>query len=310
MSRSFIAQTSYLRYPCVDGARGIRAFTHAEVGVHIGVLGDRRRTKQFVREARLPDVRLDLVADHQLTLDAIPITVQDTGPYIHYPASVDDLRAVAALLPPDILLGVSAIELRLRPTWWHLAQTAAGLPIQPDPYVGRRSVQVLGGAWISPNLATYRRDTGRIYLHAYVYDPEWRDAEAVSAVLRFEMLCSFVHELAHHDDRRRRVARGRWTQDDYAQAEVYAKETAAQWETNAVLPYLLEHYPDELRRLVGWTASWDIRPDLDEALKDCPLLGTIKRLITAWGESRGHPRETPGPWPQGDQRARREHVTA
>lgn len=307
MSRSYIAQTSYLRYPCVDGARGTRAFTHAEVAVHIGVLGDRRRTKRFVREERLPDARLDLVADHQLTLDAVPVIMRDTDPYIHYPASVDDLRAVAALLPPDILLGVSAIELRLRPTSWHLAQRAAGLPIQPDPYVGRRSVQVLGGVWISPNLATYRRDTARIYLHAYVYDPDWRDAEAVSAVLRFEMLSSFVHELAHHDDRRRRVARGRWTQDDYKQAEAYAQQTAAQWVTDMVLPYMLEQYPDELRRLANWVASWDTRPDLEVALNDSPWLGTINRLITAWGASRGHPREAPDRRQQGDQR---EHVTA
>lgn len=211
MSRSYITQTSYLRYPCVDGARGMRAFTHAEVAAHIDVLGDRRRTKRFVREERLPDVRLDLAADHQLTLDAVPIIVRDRHPCIHYSASVDDLRAVAALLPPDILLGVCAIELRLRPSRRHLDQRAGGLPIGPDPYVGRRSIQVLRGVWISPNLATYRRDTARISLHTYDFDPDLRDTEVVSAVLRFEVLSSFVHELAHHDDRRRRVARGRWT---------------------------------------------------------------------------------------------------
>ena len=300
MSRSFIARNSYLRYPCVDGARRTRAFVWGEVAAHIDVLGDRHRTKRFVREERLPDARLDLVADHQLALDAVPIIVRDTDPYIHYPASVDDLRAVAALLPPDILLGVSSIELRLQPTWRHLGQRAADLPIQPDPYFGRRSVQVLGGAWISPNLATYRRDTARIYLHAYVFDPAWRDAAAVSAVLRFEMLSSFVHELAHHDDRRRRVARGRWTQDDYAQAEAYAQTTAAPWVTDVVLPYVLEQYPDELRQLLEWVASWDTRPDLDDVLKSCQMMSTIIRLITAWGDSRGHPRVAPD---QGQQRA-------
>ena len=140
MSRSSIAQTSYLRYPCVDGARGTRAFTHAEVAVHIGVLGDRRR----------------------------------------------------------------------------------------------------------------------------------------------------------------RVARGRWTQDDYKQAEKYAQATVAQWVTDAVLPYLLEQYPDELRRLVSWAASWDTRRDLDEALKDSPWLGTINQFITVWRESRGYPREARDQRDQGD----------
>lgn len=56
---------------------------------------------------------------------------------------------------------------------------------------------------------------------------------------------------------------------------------------------MLEQYPDELQRLLAWVASWDTRPDLGEALKDSPGPGTINRLITPWGESRGHPRAAP-----------------
>jgi len=71
--------------------------------------------------------------------------------------------------------------------------------------------------------------------------------------LRLLMLKTFVHELAHHEDHMRRVARGRWRADNTGKTELYAEAMAAQWVEQCVVPYLQETYPDAVRDLTFWT---------------------------------------------------------
>jgi hypothetical protein len=276
VSRSLIAQRALMRDGCVDGGRGR---LHGEVLAHLDVLGKRRRIKAQVREERRSEARRAATVVQTVDADAIPIVVRDQGTFVHYPASIDDLRSLARRLPPDALVGVSGIELRLRPSDPQPRRASTRLAVQPDPYVGRPSVKVLGGAWVPPVLAAYRRDTGRIHLFAYVFDPAWTHASAFGPVMKLAMLSSFVHELAHHDDRLRRVARGRWLMDDRDRAEAYADDTEAAWVARYVRPYVIEQCRDDLRALAVWCTTLEDRPDLVEALQDCPLMNQIGQLL-------------------------------
>jgi hypothetical protein len=71
----------------------------------------------------------------EVVADAVPITVEDhEGPFVHHPASVDDLRAVIARLPPGSMDGIAGIELCLG----RLPADSADLEDDAiDPLVGR-----------------------------------------------------------------------------------------------------------------------------------------------------------------------------
>lgn len=278
-----------LRDGCVDGGPGSRSRVFGEFAAHGDILGDRQIVKRNVRRQRLPLARADHDLDQQLVLDAIPIVVHDRAPAIHYPATINDLRAVVDGLPPDILLGVRTIEYRLWPTYRYPGHTHGPFPVVPDPIYGRRSVKALGGVWVAPNLATYRPRTGHIYLHAYVIDPAWPDAAELTAVLKLTMLTSFVHELAHHDDHRRRTARGRWCLLDVGRAEAYAESVADHWRETVVLPYILQQYPAEVEQASGWVASLVDRPDMIQSLTECPFFGQLRQLLDARRHSEAQP---------------------
>ncbi len=53
------------------------------------------------------------VAQAPVSVESIPIRVLDAGPFVHYPAGVEDVRAVLRLLPPGTLDGLTAIRLCL-----------------------------------------------------------------------------------------------------------------------------------------------------------------------------------------------------
>src|SRR5690242_17312273 len=44
---------------------------------------------------------------------SIAIVVRDRGPYVHYPASADDVRAILHRVPPGAVDGIGTIELDL-----------------------------------------------------------------------------------------------------------------------------------------------------------------------------------------------------
>jgi hypothetical protein len=73
-------------------------------------------------------------------------------------------------------------------------------------------------------------------------------------LLRLWGLSTFVHEVAHHDDAMRRVARGRWRMAVKKKVEDYADTLQAEWARDVVVPYLERAYPAEVALLNAWMA--------------------------------------------------------
>lgn len=202
--------------------------------------------------------------------EGVVIDVVDAAPFIHYPASVADLRGVLALLPAGVADGLGAIEFSLGPEW------QSALDGEADPWTGRRSVELAPGVYEAASaLGVYLRPNATVRLFAYVYERSRRNLDIVGPYLQLRMLATFVHEMAHHQDQMLRVARGRWLGDDVAHAESYAEALELDWVNSAVLPYLQSAHGAAIDRLAAWVREragagvsldslvWDSRYEVD-----------------------------------------------
>jgi hypothetical protein len=195
-----------------------------------GDLARKRRVKELIlAERQRPRVALPPVSD-----DAVPIEVIDHGRFTHYAASAADLRQVIDRLPPGCVDGLSRIDLRLGPPDDPDADDERVM----DPFLGRFRHELMPGVFSGRVLGCYSSDAARVQLHAYVYDPAVPDRVIVELYLRLKMLATFVHELGHHHDFSRRVARGRWRADDDEEVEIHAEAIEHAWTRDYVVPYL------------------------------------------------------------------------
>lgn len=187
------------------------------------------------------------------SIDAIPIRIVDSSPYVHYPAGPDDLRELLRVLPASLTDGLKAVELCLgkqsqklseQDPWW----------VDPirDPYTSRLGYEILPGVYRGRSLGTYYQNRGIIRLFAWVYAPELPHLRIVEFYLRLRMLMVFVHELGHHFDFTSRVARGRWRADADDKVEIYAEEVEHDWAKEYVVPYLEQGYSGELAEMQAW----------------------------------------------------------
>lgn len=206
-------------------------------------------TKRRIKEQALEGQRSP--ADESGSVEAIPVCVRDTGPYLHYPASVEDVRAVMQLLPKGALDGLATVELCSGITYQRgLAKTHTYSA--PDPHVGRHGYETLPGVFVGRTLGTYWSIRQRIRVYAYVYDGAKTDGRLWDVYLRLNMLATFIHEAAHHYDHSKRVARGRWRADSTAKAEMYAKDFEHEWVQQYVVPYLQQTYSKQWQELDAW----------------------------------------------------------
>jgi tetratricopeptide (TPR) repeat protein len=207
-----------------------------------------RRTKRTIKNSvEAERARLALpTADGIASADAIPIRVRDEGPFLHYPASPGDLRAVMSILPPGLIDHVSRIELCL---------IADDVPIrgvdERDPLVRRIGAEILPGVWAAAILGSYAPSTSVIRLSAFVSQSP---LELWQVYLRLQMLSTFVHELAHHHDHRERTARGRWRADTKSKSERYARRREFLLLNDYVVQYVARTYPDGVTRCLDWIA--------------------------------------------------------
>jgi hypothetical protein len=168
----------------------------------------------------------------------VPIRVVDSGGPFFYPASVDDIRGVLGQLPPHSLDGLHSITLKSGT----LYVNANGEGGEPDPILGRRSVEWHTGIYAPVILGSYSRQSMRISIFAMVRAPGIQVPEVELLALRLRMLGTLVHEVAHHHDWSQRTARGRWRMDDTHKAESYADRLADQWFRERVVPFVADRY--------------------------------------------------------------------
>jgi hypothetical protein len=215
--------------------------------------------------------------------ETIPVRVVEAGASILYPCA-DDLLPVMAALPQGSLDGLGGIDLTL-------GRYAEHERHDPDPFTGRRGWEFVPGMWRGAVLGTYNPHDGTIDLFAVVCDPACEVRELLEPYLRLVALGTFVHEVAHHEDDTRRVARGRWRADDRDKFEAHAQEREYEWTRSVVIPYLHARYPDEVERLLGWIKrNAGIRVSLEALAGDprehrhtfrwcVPLSGAFEALV-------------------------------
>jgi hypothetical protein len=231
----------------------------------------KRAIKSAVREEREAPRRAEPPVDP----DAIPIRVLDEGEFVHYPASPDDLRAVMRALPPGTLDGLASVDLSLGASDQPRPGSIKGL--EGDPFTGRPGREHPSGIFSGDHLAGYKR--GRIGVYAFVYDRTHPSRTVWEVALRADMLESLVHEVAHHDDRTRRFARGRWIMARKVVNERYARRLENEWADQYVLPYVREQYPEEVDALRGWLTEQGRQGNTALCAGKCWLCALVVRLI-------------------------------
>jgi tetratricopeptide (TPR) repeat protein len=186
------------------------------------------------------------------SIDAIPIRIVDSSPYVHYPASQDDLRELLRMLPASLTDGLKAVELCLGKQSHLSEQSPLWAEFIRDPYTSRLGYETLSGVYTGRSLGSYYQNRGIIRLFAYVYAPELPHRNIVEFYLRLRMLMVFTHELGHHFDFMSRVSRGRWRADTYDKDEIYAEKTEHDWAQQYVIKYLEQKYKKETAELRTW----------------------------------------------------------
>lgn len=194
-------------------------------------IAQKRLIKELVRIERNPE---PVVTPPPVTAAAIPVTIRDAHEILFVPVSLEDVRHVLDALPAGTLNGLGGITVRAG-TRYVNQQSEEGTP---DPFLRRKSVEFAPGIWLPAILGTYHRRTMKVNLFAYVKSPEATVTREQAIELRLRMLRTLLHEVAHHQDRTQRVARGRWRMDETERDERYADIMTRRWLLDVVVPYL------------------------------------------------------------------------
>jgi tetratricopeptide (TPR) repeat protein len=183
--------------------------------------------------------------------ESVVIKVEDSGEYIHYPASRDDLIEILKRLPTNVTAGIHSITFCLGKEYQDENWGGVGGK-DIDPFTGRICIDKNRHVYTPPVLGVYQSDNCKIYIYAYVYDKKLINLDVIEVFYRLKMLSTVVHEIAHHDDNMRRSGQGRWFLKNESRCENYAEVQQKNWVKTVVIPYLLEQYPTEYDRLLNW----------------------------------------------------------
>jgi tetratricopeptide (TPR) repeat protein len=210
------------------------------------------RRKRLIKRQVAGERKLSALPLVGTDVETISIEAHHASQFVHHSASIKDLRSILKLLPPAATEGISSIKLILGKEYidkWCENESAAR-----DPFTGRLSHETLPGVYSGDVWGIYSPSVGRVTLHAHVYDPTHLpiSKNACEIYLRLKALQTFVHEIAHHHDKIRRVARGRWLADRKENVEWYAEKMEHDWTRELVIPFLEKTYPNEVKELLDF----------------------------------------------------------
>jgi len=207
-------------------------------------IGRKRRVKRGVAQARAQESRTPT----SLGAEAIPsVVVDDSANALFFPASLDDFHAVLRALPTGATDGILSIRLEAGVRY---VNELAPVSDQEDPLIGRRGEEIHPGVYAPSILGTYDPVSNDVRVFGFARAPDANVSPWQLHELRYSMLWTLVHEVAHHFDHTSRVARGRWLMDNREKAERYADATAMRWCREVVVPYLVERYGQPSRDAV------------------------------------------------------------
>jgi len=209
--------------------------------------------KQDLKSSALRDREIDMVPNDAVSADLLLIDVADRSPYLFFPASIEDMRAVLRALPVGSLDGVAAVRLEAGTRYinagakWHAVI---------DPFLGRKSVQIFSTVYLPMIFGTYSFRSQTVRLFGYAKSPRTALSQYEQAALELHSLATLVHEVAHHFDRLRRMGGGRPWSAMGSKAEEFADERMRVWTMEIILPYLrrkhgaatLAKIPNRVRR--------------------------------------------------------------
>ncbi len=213
---------------------------------------DKRRTKRYIR-----DERKDPVLQQRMdSVDTLPIEVVDHSRYLHYPVKEQDIRAILRQMPQGLTDGLSKITFCLGKHQQTLPEETLYAEPPRDPFFNRIGYPVFNEIYRPRCLGAYFRARREIKIYGYVYHPSIKDKQFLEFYLRLHMLCTFIHELAHHFDFSQRVARGRWCMDDRNKVETYAENMAYEWTRDYLIPYIQKYYCVEYKKASQWMKKY------------------------------------------------------
>ena len=190
--------------------------------------------------------------------DAVPIRVEAPSPFVHFPATADDLRAILRELPPGACDGLRAVEV----------SAAAEYPAFPgdpatsyldhhlDPWKGRRGLQsVLPGVFGRPTDWDYSASTATAYVYGFVYEAPLRHRAVTALFLRHRMLAGLAKAVAFHQESAGRLARGRRMPHARERTGRRSRALADAWIRGVVTPYVRRAWPAEVAEFEAWTLA-------------------------------------------------------
>ena len=212
------------------------------------------------------------------------IEVKDQGEYIHYPLTPDDVKACLETLPAGTTFGLHTITFCLGKKY--MKEVAEDHPDQAvDPYTGRiRGESSIPDCFLPPVLGTYNYRTHRIFLYAYVYPSEVLREPTMVFYLKLKMLSTLLHEIAHHDDNWRRVARGRWLGSYDTRVEDYAYRKQREWVNESLIKVLQGRYQSEITQLINWIETYGgCKIPFEEIIKGGFIFSTAQAVEDLFG---------------------------
>jgi hypothetical protein len=219
-----------------------RRRAHRNEGIEFGQLGKKRRIKRLIESERSAE---ELPFGPQ-PAHAMVFEPGEESPYLYFPASIDDMRAVLAALPPGALDGIAKI--RLVAGTRYINESVSRYDVI-DPYFKRKSVERPSRTYLPVILGTYCKNSHVISMYGYAKAPGTEIPVRQKIELELGMLMTLVHEVAHHFDRIRRMKRGRWRMDDRAKNERFAEQLEIEWGLLAIVPHMRSKYGERADRV-------------------------------------------------------------
>jgi hypothetical protein len=163
------------------------------------------------------------------------VTIENAHDVVFFSVSAEVIRQVLGLLPPGVIDGLRSVRLE---AGLRYVNQRADPGDDPDPFLGRRGIEVFPGVYAPSIRGTYSAERGDIQVFGYVKAATHVLTARQEAEVRRAILRTLVHEVAHHFDRAHRLTRDRWRMDNLAKVERYADGLAERWCAQVVTPYL------------------------------------------------------------------------
>jgi hypothetical protein len=183
-----------------------------------------------------------------ITSASFPVDIKEADPNFFFPPSEDDLREVLDALPLGTLDGLSKVVVEAGTSYINShgeKEIYKSEEFIRDPFLGRLSVEIIQGVYEPSVKGGYDLEDNSLWLFGYSKESEAEISLVELIAIELSILMTLMHEIAHHYDWVRRVARGRWFMDDPVKCEEYAWEFEQEWLENILKPYLQKKYRKE-----------------------------------------------------------------